>query len=106
MTVTGIIYYSALTMVKKSLLSKDDSLPSIKRLKSQRSTDLQIGKARRKIMADDITHSGVKLFNQLPVHINMEPNFSLYKQYLKLFILSRNESLIKPMQSTSRNFFI
>jgi exonuclease III len=106
MPVTGIIYYSALCLVKKGLQSKDDSLPSFKRLRSERTADLQIGKARRKIMSDDLTHSGVKLFNQLPTHINLESNFSLYKQYLKLFILSRNESLIKPTQFATKNFYI
>lgn len=104
--VTGIIYFSALTMIKKSLLSKDGSLPSVNRLRSPRSNDLQIGKARKRIMSGDITHTGCKLFNQIPSHINLEPSLSIFKQYLKMFILSRNESLIKKTQFAAKNFFI
>jgi hypothetical protein len=104
--VVGLIYNSALIMVKKSLLCKDDSLPLIKKARSTRRMDLIPYNAKRKVMSDDITNIGCKLYNELPMDIKTENNFFLYKVMLKQFLLSRNESLVKHGQFSNKNFYL
>ena len=104
MCVVGLIYYSALIMVKKSVLCNDDSLPSINRARSTRRSDLILSIARKKVMSDDISNIGCKLFNELPTDIKSENNFFLFKVLLKKFIVSRNVSLIKHGQFSNKSF--
>ena len=104
--VSGLIYYSALIMVKKSLLSSDQSLPTIQKLRSNRRNDLVLSNAKKKVKVNDITHTGCKLFNELPNAIKVTKNFVIYKIELKKFILSRNESLIKHGQFSNKSFFL
>lgn len=104
--IAGLIYNSTILMVKKCLKSKDGSLPSIARLKSQRRKDLVIASAKKKALKDDIIHAGCKLYNNLPTEIKNENNFYLFKNDVKKFLLSRNESLAKSGQFSARNFFI
>lgn len=104
--VVGLIYYTALCLVKKSYNCKDESLPKVEKLKSKRSNDLMTVRARKKVMIDDITHTGSKLFNQLPASIKTERNFYAFKSQLKKYLLDRNSSLIKPGQFTARNLQI
>lgn len=106
MTVTGLVYYSAIVMVKKSLDSNGTYLPFIKRLKSTRVRNVSLPIARKKVLRNDVSHDGSKLFNQLPAEIKSELNLIVFKKKLKDFILSRNESLIKPSQFTNKNFFL
>ena len=104
--VTGMIYMSALIMIKKCLQNIDNSLPKVSKLKSIRSRDLAICPAKKKILCDDITHIGTKLYNLLPQDIKDERNFFRFKKMLKNFLISRNESLIKSGQFTAKNFYI
>lgn len=57
-------------------------------------------------MTDDVTHSGGKLFNQLPDNIKSELNFDLFKILLKRYLLESNSSLIKNGQFSTRNLKI
>lgn len=100
--VTGLIYYSVLMMIKKSLLCTDNSLPVLQQLKTKRRFDLLIGRAKKKIMEDDISHHGVKLFNQLPNDVKIESNIYQYKDMMKKYLLSRNSSLVKTGQFASK----
>ena len=93
-------------MVKKSLVCKDGSLPTVEKLKSKRSRDVLLARAKKKVMTDDITHTGCKLFNQLPDSIKSEQNFHLFKCQLKNYLLARNSSIIKHGQFTARNLKI
>lgn len=104
MCVCGLIYYSALVMVKKSLFCTDSSLPVIRKLRSSRQYNLALSMANKKVKVNDITHIGCRLFNELPNDIKRESNLFLYKAQLKKFILSRNKSLIKHGQFTSKTF--
>jgi hypothetical protein len=67
--INGIIYFSAISFVIKCIKCTDHSLPAIRVLKSRRSISLELAHAKKKILKDDITHSGVKLFNKLPIEI-------------------------------------
>lgn len=104
MCVVGLIYYSALIMVKKCVLCKDESLPCINRARSTRRKDLILSIAKKKVMSDDITNIGCKLFNELPADIKSENNLLLFKLQLRKFILSRNVSLIKHGQFSNKSF--
>lgn len=104
--VCGLIYYSALIMIKKSILTDDGSLPLIKRLGSTRKYNLILEKAKKKIMIKDITHTGIKLFNQLPEDIKRENNLNVFKRKAKDLLLSRNASLIKDTQFMAHNLFL
>lgn len=104
--VNGIIYSSAIIMAKKSLLSKDNFLPPVQKMRSQRTLDLKLAPAKKKTLKDDITHTGVKLYNQLPIALKQESNLDTFKSELKQFILSRSDSVLKHGQFTSRNFNI
>lgn len=104
--VTGLVYYSAITMVHKSYTCTDGSLPQIQKLRTNRRCELLIGAAKKKIMQNDIGHDGVKLFNQLPDSVKSELNAYLFKEQLKKHLLSRNESLIKSGQFAAKNFNI
>lgn len=104
--VVGLIYYSALIMVKKSVLCKDESLPTINCARSTRRKDLILCNAKKKVLSDDISHTGCKLYNELPTDIKSERNFFLYKVKLKKFIIRRNESLIKHGQFSNKSFFL
>jgi exonuclease III len=104
--VTGVIYYFALIMVRKCITCKDESLPLIQRARSTRRSDVILCNAKKKILADDITHVGCKLYNDLPIDIKSEKNIFLFKVKLKKFLLSRNESLIKLGQFSNKNFFL
>jgi hypothetical protein len=104
--VVGLIYYTAICMVKKSYICKDGSLPNVEKLKSTRSCDLMTWRAKKKVMIDDITHTGCKLFNQLPASIKSERNFYAFKNLLKKYLLERNSSLIKSGQFAAKNLLI
>jgi len=104
--VAGLIYNSSIIMTRKCLTSKDGSLPNVNRLRSLRKSDLMPAMARKKILKDDLTHSGCKLYNQLPDKVKAEVNFFLFKKDVKQFLLSRNESLAKSGQFSSKNLFI
>ena len=100
--VTVLIYYSAIMLVKKSLLWDGKFLPKMEKLKTNRRYEIKLCNARKQILEDDITFNGVKLFNQLPNDIKKECNFYEFKILLKKYLLSRNSSLIKPGQFTSQ----
>jgi hypothetical protein len=104
--VAGLIYNSAIIMVRKCSTSNDGSLPKISRLRSLRTKDLKLAVAKKKVLKDDLTHTGGKLYNQLPNDIKSENNFFLFKKDVKQFLLSRNESLVKSGQFSSKSFFI
>ena len=105
MCVCGLIYYSALMMVKKSLVCTDDSLPVIRKLRSMRQYNLALSSGNnKKVKVNDITHIGCRLFNELPNDVKKENNIVLFKNQLKKFIIEKNKSLIKHGQFTSKTF--
>jgi len=104
--VAGLIYNTSIIMVRKCVTTNDGSLPKISRLRSLRKKELMLTTAKKRALIDDITHSGCKLYNQLPTEIKAENNFFLFKKDVKQFLLSRNESLVKSGQFSSKNFFI
>ena len=74
--------------------------------RSVRTKDLNLSSARKKVMLDDITYMGCKLYNELPIEIKSERNMFSYKVMLKKFILSRNGSLVKHGQFSNKSFFL
>jgi hypothetical protein len=104
--VTGLIFNSLILMTKKCVTNNDGSLPSIKRLRSARRSDLMLAVAKKKILKDDLTHAGCKLFNQLPEYIKAEKHFYPFKMEVRKFLYSRMNSLTKPTQFSTRNFYI
>jgi hypothetical protein len=67
--INGTVYFSAISFVIKCIKQTDESLPAIRVLKSRRSISLELAHAKKKILKDDISHTGVKLFNKLPIEI-------------------------------------
>ena len=104
--VIGLIYYSMIIMVKKSLDTKDGSLPALEKLGTSRKFNLKLARARKKSHERDITHIGCKLFNQLPEDIKTVTNINVFKSKVKLFLLSRIDSLLKTGQFTINNLFL
>lgn len=104
--INGLIYNAAIVLTRKCVVSKDGSLPSIKRLRSRRKSDLILEPAKKKVYKDDLCHTGCKLYNQLPDDIKAENIFFLFKKDVKRFLLSRNESLVKSGQFNSKNLLI
>ena len=92
-------------MARKSTVFKNGSLPKIQiqNSRSKRHLNLVSAMAKKKILIDDVTHSGVLLFNQLPQNVKSDLKSPIFKQHVKKYLLERNESLIKPGQFTSRN---
>ncbi|KAL7037904.1 hypothetical protein ACKWTF_009394 [Chironomus riparius] len=104
--VAGLIYYSAIIMTKKCVISFDGSLPRINRLRSLRKNDLMLVSAKKKVLINDLTHAGCKLFYQLPNEIKAKNVLFIFKKDVRQFLLTRNESLVKSGQFCSRSFFI
>ena len=104
--VIGLIYNNALVMIRKCVNCIDNSLPYIQQARSVRKKDLIICKASKKVLSDDLTHVGCKLYNELPMEIKSEKNMFLYKQMLKKFVVSRNCSLVKSGQFSNKSFFL
>jgi hypothetical protein len=85
-------------MVRKSLNCVDSSLPLIKRGRSARARICMPSIAKKHDLKNDITHTGVKLYNSLPDQLRENHNDSQFKRYLKGFILERTGSLLQRRQ--------
>ncbi|KAG5666625.1 hypothetical protein PVAND_014641 [Polypedilum vanderplanki] len=102
LSIIGIIYLSAIVMVKKAVETKDDSLPRITRFReSARNRNLYITPGRKRELRSDITHVGCKLFNQLPENIKSIHELSRFKKEVKSYLLQHTESLLRTRQFTS-----
>jgi hypothetical protein len=106
LSVIGCIYMSAITLVHKCIHSDDRSLPTIRLQAHSANLDLHLHTAKKKVLKDDVSHCGAKLFNQLPDSIKRISCHGSFKEELKKFILEHTDSLLKPGQFTSRSFFI
>jgi hypothetical protein len=105
LTVIGHIYYSAVCLAKKASLSSDGSLPQVTKFRAAaRNSNLLLARASKDVLKMDITHTGLKLFNQLPEEIKSADDLSVFKAKAKIFILQHTESLLKSGQLTSHRF--
>jgi hypothetical protein len=92
--IRGSIFKSAFTFVYKCLHTKDGSLPTIQRLSSGRGPNLQLAVAKKKVLKDDPTHSGVKLFNNLPLAIRETVDTPRFLGEVKLHLIHHSEKLL------------
>jgi retron-type reverse transcriptase len=107
LTVIGIIYLSTIVMVWKCIKSDDLSLPPVTRLRNiARNKNLVLPKVSKKDLRRDITHSGCKLYNQLPNDIKDTSCFKEFKVKVRKFILLRTESLLREEQFAELNFHL
>lgn len=77
---------------KKSMLYSDCSLPRVESLSSTRIGNVKLAKAKKKVMLHDITNTGCKLFNQLPVEMKKEMSFQTFKLNVKSCLIERMAS--------------
>lgn len=92
--IKGLIFLSAIGLVDKCLNSDDDSLPKIEKCRSTRTHTLQLSIAKKKILKDDITHHGVKLFNMLPNSIKRLQGTWRFMKEVKCFLINSRAQLL------------
>lgn len=100
--VIGLLFYSCLLSIKKSLLMNDDSLVKFEVLKSDRLKNIKIGKFKSNYLTNDITTLGSSLYNSLPVSIKSMDNLNSFKSHLKAYLLSKNITLISQEQIVNK----
>jgi len=101
--VVGIIFYSAIVMVKKYLIEPDEAAFSIAITNSRRVNEIKVHLARSSSKKDDLCCSGIALYNKLPSSLKSIANINQFKRELKMFLLSKRENLLKESQFKDRD---
>ena len=101
--VVGLIFYSAILMVKKYLLQPDDAAFSMSNTFSNRINEIKIHTTRSSIKKDDLCSSGIALYNKLPASLKSINHILQFKKELKKFLLSIKEILLKEHQFLNRD---
>jgi hypothetical protein len=104
--VIGLIYYSAVMLVRKISANNSNPFAEMTRQMSSRRTCYKVSKSKLKVMKDDIYVSGIRLFNNLPEDIKVIREIDYFKVKLKKFLLEHVESLLKPGQFMARDWYI
>jgi hypothetical protein len=104
--VIGVIYYSMMVYIKKSLLSNKPELLEFDISNSnRRSSGELIAKRFRKkqCIAVDISCLGVNLYNQLGKDLTEIKNLKKFKSELKCYLIKNVNLLLDPDQHKTRN---
>ena len=101
--VVGLIFYSAIIMVKKYLLEPNESAFSMINTHSKRVNEIKAHLARSSIKKDDLCSSGISLYNKLPTSLKSIMHVVQFKRDLKKFLLSKREILLKENQFNDRD---
>ncbi|KAG5674284.1 hypothetical protein PVAND_004263 [Polypedilum vanderplanki] len=101
LTIIGTIYLSLIVMVKKCIISNDDSLPDVHCFRpSARNSNVYVRKAKNRYLKRGIIHIGCNLYNQLPENIKQLHEVSLFKKHVRTYLLRHTDSLLRQGQFT------
>lgn len=103
--VIGVIYSSLLTNIHKSLMLERDELIKFETSNSNRRSSGSLIPSRftrKHRLGTDISHLGVKLYNQLPNELKNLKSLEKFKFNLKVYLLSKIDLLLSPDQHTLR----
>jgi hypothetical protein len=101
--IMGLLFYSCLVSVKKSLLAVDDTLVKFEVLKSDRLKNIRGFNYSTKFMKNDITSLGSSLYNSLPIKLKSISSLISFKLELKKHLLTKTDTLISPRQMADKN---
>ena len=104
--VVGLIYFSALMMIKKYELDPSSAPFQLIKSNSKRINEYRSLDSRTKIKKDDLCFAGINLYNDLPKSLKEMSNIYQFKRGLKKFLLEERESLLKNRQFLERNLNI
>lgn len=99
--VMGLLIYSVLMQVKKSLVLNDGSLVKFEWLSSSRTGKLS-NPTKGKFSENDIGALGVNLFNCLPKDLRLVHSINYFKSNLKRYLLSKNATLSSRRQMSTK----
>ena len=103
--VIGVIYFSMICNIKKSMLSSSDLFPKFSTVDSNTRSNgtLKMKNFKRKNRIGlEASYLGVKLFNQLPEELRSINKFKKFKFLLKKYLLSELDLLLSNDQLYSR----
>ena len=104
--VIGIVYYSMIVYIKKSLLTNRPELLQFEISNSNRrsSGELVAGNFKKKhCLGLDISYLGVKLYNQLRKELTDIKSLKKFKIELKKYLIGKIDLLLSPDQHKTRN---
>jgi len=101
--IMGLLFYSCLVMVKKSLLTCDDSLVKFEELRSDRLKNIRAVNYSTRFMKSDLTHLGSSIYNCLPLNIKSTNSLNGFKIEIKRYLLTKTDTLISPRQMAEKN---
>ncbi|KAL7045347.1 hypothetical protein ACKWTF_002204 [Chironomus riparius] len=103
--VIGVIYYTMITNIKKSLLINSDLLPKFTTIESNRRSNgtLEMKNFKRKNrIGIEASYLGIKLFNRLPEELRNIKKLYKLKFHLKKYLLCELDLLLSDEQLISR----
>jgi len=101
----GVIYFTLITAIKKSLIYNSDLFPRFEVLENNTRSNglLRATRFRRKNrIGNEASYLGVQLYNQLPKDIKSLKKLGIFKKKLKEYLLENTELLMDQNQLTSR----
>jgi hypothetical protein len=103
--IIGVIYFSLITSIKKSLIYNSDLFPRFQAINSNTRSNglLMTQRFRRKSrLGNEASYLGVKLFNQLPTEIKQLEKLGKFKREVKKYLLVNIELLLDDAQLSTR----
>lgn len=101
--VVGLIFYSAIVMVKKYILNPEEAAFAITNSSSRRRNEIRTHSSRSSIKKDDLCVSGIALYNNLPAQLRSLCSINQFKRELKKFLLEKRDILLKESQFKDRD---
>jgi hypothetical protein len=103
--VIGIVYYSMLVYIQKSLLFNKPELLEFDINSSNRRSSGQLVAHRfkkKQCLRLDISHLGVNLYNQLTKELTDIKNLKKFKTEVKKYLIGKIDLLLSPDQHKTR----